>query len=138
MQFRNYCKWTVLIGTLLIWTVKLAIRPYIHLDPSVNFILGITPNFLGAFLVPFAAYWIYTHALFFNGSLMRFDFFSDTRIVCLFGFSLAVINEYLQLIPFFGRTFDYFDILFSALGLLLSYYAFAALQRKLFMSYDRQ
>jgi len=110
--------------------IKFVIRPYIHLDSSLHFITGVAPNFLGAFLIPFAAYWLYTHSLFFNGSLMRFDFFSNTKIVCLFGFSLAVINEYLQLIPIFGRTFDYFDILFSALGLILSYYLFTGLQRK--------
>jgi hypothetical protein len=131
MQLRNYCKWMVIVGTLLIWMIKLVIRPYVHLDTSLHFISGVAPNFLGAFLIPFAAYWLYTHSLFFNGSLMRFDFFSDTRIVCLFGFSLAVLNEYLQLVPVFGRTFDYFDILFSAVGLILSYYSFTASQRKI-------
>lgn len=130
MQLRNYCKWMVIIGTLLIWIIKLGIRPYVQLDPSMKFIAGISPNFFGAFLIPFAAYWLYTHSLFFNGSLMRFDFFSDIRIVCLFGFSLAVINEYFQLIPIFGRTFDYFDILFSAVGLIFSYCSFTALQKK--------
>jgi hypothetical protein len=131
MQLRNYCKWMVIIGTLLIWMIKFLVRPYVHLNTFLHFITGVAPNFIGAFLVPFAAYWLYTHALFFNGSLMRFDFFSDTRIVCLFGFSLAIINEYLQLIPIFGRTFDYFDILFSAVGLIFSYYLFTAIQRKI-------
>ena len=130
MQLRNYCKWMVIIGTLLIWIIKFGIRPYVHLDPSVKFIAGIAPNFFAAFLIPFAAYWLYTHSRFFNGSLMRFDFFSDTKIVCLFGFSLAVINEYLQLIPFFKRTFDYYDMLFSAFGLLIACYHFTALQRR--------
>lgn len=131
MQLRNYCKWIVIVGTLLIWVIKFGIRPYVPLDPSAKFIAGVSPNFFAAFLIPFAAHWLYTHSLFFNGSLMRFDFFSDTRIVCLFGFSLAVINEYLQLIPIFGRTFDYFDIVFSAVGLITSYYFFTILQRKL-------
>ena len=137
MQFRNYCKWTVLIGTFVIWMIKLAIRPYLH-DDFVKFSLDVAPNFIGALLVPFAAYWLYTHEHFFHGRLMRFHFFSDNRLVCLFGFSLAVINEYLQLVPAFGRTFDYFDILFSALGLVLSYYSFLFLQRRMVMSYDRQ
>jgi hypothetical protein len=135
MQLRNYCKWMVIVGTLLIWMIKLVIRPYVHLDTSLHFISGVAPNFLGAFLIPFAAYWLYTHSLFFNGSLMRFDFFSDTRIVCLFGFSLAVLNEYLQLVPVFGRTFDYFDILFSAVGLILSYYL-QQVKEKLFTNCD--
>lgn len=102
------------------------------MDASAKFIAGVAPNFIGAFLIPFAAYWLYTHVHFLNGCLMRFNFFSNTKIVCLFGFSLAVINEYLQLIPFFGRTFDYFDILFSAAGLYLSYYVFEALQKRMF------
>jgi hypothetical protein len=131
MQLRSYCKWMVIIGILLIWIIKFGIRPHVHLDPSVKFIAGIAPNFFAAFLIPFAAYWLYTHSLFFNGSLMRFDFFSNTKIVCLFGFSLAVINEYLQLIPVFGRTFDYFDIVFSAAGLIFSYYWFTTLQKKI-------
>jgi hypothetical protein len=130
MQLRNYCRWTVIVGILLIWIIKLGVRPYVQMDPSLKFITGIAPNLFGAFLIPFAAYWLYTHSLFFNGSLMRFDFFSNTKIVCLFGFSLAVINEYVQLIPIFGRTFDYFDIVFSAVGLILSYYSFSALQKK--------
>lgn len=138
MQLRNFCKWTIISGTLLIWIIKFGVRPFIHLDPFMKFITGVAPNLVGAFLIPFAAYWLYTHSYFFNGQLMRFDFFSDTRIVCLFGFSLAVINEYLQLIPVFGRTFDYFDIVFSGVGLLFSYYAFIMMQRKFFMSYDQQ
>jgi hypothetical protein len=40
---------------------------------------------------------------------------------------MLVINEYLQQIPFFGRTFDISDILFSALGLLVSYFVFSGL-----------
>lgn len=138
MQLRNYCKWVVITGTVFICIIKFAVRPFLHLDPSLKFIAGVAPNFIGAFLIPFGAYWLYTHSQFFNGRLMRFDFFSDTRIVCLFGFSLSVINEYLQLIPVFGRTFDYFDILFSALGLIGSYYGFSGLQRRLVMNYDQQ
>jgi hypothetical protein len=138
MQLRNYCKWIVITGILLIWIIKFGIRPFVHLSTSVKFVMGVAPNLFGAFLIPFAAYWLYTHTHFFNGRLMRFDFFSDSRIVCLFGFSLTVINEYLQLIPVFGRTFDYFDIVFSGVGLLFSYYAFTSLRRMVFMSYDRQ
>ena len=44
--------------------------------------------------------------------------------------SLSVINEYLQLIPFFNRTFDYNDMLFSAFGLVIACYHFMALQRR--------
>ena len=132
MQFRTNCRNAVVAGAILIWTIKLFVRPYFHFSPAIDFLFGIAPNLLGAYLVPFAAYWLYTHPLFFNGRLLRFSFFSDTKFVCLFGFALAVVNEYLQLIPVFGRTFDLFDILFSAVGLSGSYYHFSVLQRKLF------
>ena len=130
MELRAFCKRLVIAGTLFIWIIKLLVRPYLPLDGSLNFVMGVTPNLVGSFLVPFGAYWIYTHPQFFNGRLLRFNFFSDMRIVCLFGFSLIVVNEYLQLIPVFGRTFDYFDIVSSALGLAVSYYSFLQVQRK--------
>jgi hypothetical protein len=52
---------------------------------------------------------------------------ANLRSVCLLGFGLLIFNEYLQMIPIFGRTFDYFDILFSAMGLMLSYFVFGKL-----------
>jgi hypothetical protein len=120
----------VIAGTLVIWTIKFLIRPYFEGGAVPEFLLGIAPNLIGSFLIPFGAYWLYTHPQFLNGQLLRFSFFSDSRIVCVFGFTLLVINEYLQLIPVFGRTFDYYDLAFSALGLTASYYGFSALQRK--------
>lgn len=130
MQLRTFSKWMVVTGSLLIWILKLFIRPYMHMEGWLKFFCGVAPNLMGAYLVPFAAYWLYTHPGFYNGRLLRFPFFSDTRMVCLFGFSLAVINEYLQLIPFFKRTFDYYDMLFSAFGLVIACYHFTALQRR--------
>jgi glycopeptide antibiotics resistance protein len=47
------------------------------------------------------------------------------------GFGMLVINEYLQLIAVFGRTFDYFDIFFSFAGLSLSYFVYGRLMRKM-------
>jgi hypothetical protein len=129
----------MLFGIFLILLLKLFIRPYLHTEAWLRFPLGVAPNFLASFFMPFGAYWLYTHARFFNGVLLRFPFFSDVRIVCAFGFVLIVINEYFQLMPVLGRTFDYFDILFSAFGYVCSFYAFSSLQRRhLFMSYDRQ
>lgn len=130
MQLRTNCRNLVVAGTLLIWTIKFFVRPFLHPTGTLGFFLGIAPNLLGSFLLPFGAYWLYTHPQFFNGRLLRFSFFSDVKFVCFFGFSLLLINEYLQLIPVFGRTFDYFDILSSAVGLVLSYYSFSALQRR--------
>lgn len=130
MQLRTYCRLLVIAGTLVIWTIKFLIRPYFEGSAGVEFMLGVAPNLAGSFLIPFGAYWLYTHPRFFNGQLLRFSFFSDSRIVCLFGFTLLVINEYLQLIPVFGRTFDYYDLAFSAIGLTTSHYFFSFLQRR--------
>ena len=130
MNLRLLSKRVVIVGILCIWLVKLVIRPYADLTETVRYGMGIAPNLIGSFLVPFAAYWLYTHPLLLNGRLMRFPFCSDPRFVCLFGFALGIINEYLQLIPVFGRTFDYNDIAFSSLGLVLSYYCFSSLLRR--------
>jgi len=48
----------------------------------------------------------------------------------MMGLGMLIINEYLQLIPFFGRTFDYNDIIFSSVGLMLSYFVFGRIQQR--------
>ena len=121
----------MLAGAGLILFIKLYIRPYFQLDGILKGMEGIAPNFIAAFIMPFAAYWLYTHPKFLNGLLLRFAFFADLRVVSLVGFLLIVINEYFQLMPVWGRTFDYLDIFSSALGQLSAYYAFLFLQRKL-------
>ena len=139
MFLKNRSKFLVIAGTLLIWCIKLFIRPYVRMDATLSFLMGVAPNLLGSLLVPFCAYWLFSHPHFLGGRLQRVSLFSDMRIVCLTGFVLGVINEYLQRITFFGRTFDYYDILFSAVGLLGGYYSFLALQRRAgLMSYDPQ
>lgn len=114
----------------MIWVIKFFVRPFAELTAGWKFMAGVAPNLIGSFLVPFVAYWLYTHPKFFNGQLLRFSFFSDTRIVCCFGLVLAVINEYLQLIPFFGRTFDYFDIASSVVGAAAGCCCFSYLRMK--------
>lgn len=121
---KTSCKYIFIAGTLLIWLIKFLIRPYVHATEPLRFILGIAPNLIGSFLIPFAAVW------FFNGRTnMAARFFNlssaeDLRFVCMASFDLLLINECLQLIPIFGRTFDLNDILFSAIGLLISYLFF--------------
>lgn len=123
----------VIGGTLLIWAVKYLVRPLTVPEQPGNFLLGIAPNFIGSFLIPFGACW------FFYGkdNMLAVIFSTRTkqglRNVCVLGFLLLVINEYLQKVHFFGRTFDYYDILFSLLGLLLSYIVFARkLERQMY------
>lgn len=118
MDLKTISKWSVITGAIIIWTIKLVIRPYFHTDQPMTFFLGIAPNLLGSFLIPFGAYWFFNERYFFLG------------YICMISFGLLVFNEYLQMIPIFGRTFDYFDILFSAVGLSVSYFVFGRLYNK--------
>lgn len=114
MEKKDFCKWITITGVLIIWTVKWAVRPYFHFNPVNTFIFGITPNLLGSFLLPVGATWLLPKYIDLQVTLVL-------RWFCFVCFGLLVINEYLQLIPVFGRTFDYFDIAASACGLYFSY-----------------
>ncbi|MFN8288638.1 MAG: hypothetical protein U0U70_00135 [Chitinophagaceae bacterium] len=133
MTLKHFSKRVVIAGTLLIWCVKYLIRPYYTFSHHVSFIFGIAPNFLGSFLIPFGACW------FFQGRDNRLARYfqvrtaQEVRNVCILGFVLLVINEYLQKIRVFGRTFDYFDIIFSVFGLILACFVFS---RKLEKQYS--
>jgi hypothetical protein len=122
-------------GALLIWTVKYGIRPYYDFGQPLNFLLGIAPNLLGSFLIPFGACWFFSGRDFFLAKIFRIHSPGDLRMVCFLGFGMLVINEYLQLVPLFGRTFDYFDILSSAIGLSVSYFVFGKIYSRILYRY---
>lgn len=124
MGIRQISKWIVIVGTLIIWLIKFGIRPNYDLGQPMNFFLGIAPNLIGSFLIPFGACWFFSGREFLIARIFRIQSLADLRLVCLIGFGMLVINEYLQLIPIFGRTFDYFDIIFSVIGLSASYFVF--------------
>jgi glycopeptide antibiotics resistance protein len=84
-------------------------------------VVGFTPNLIGSFLLPFGACWLFQR-------FFRLQTTADLRFTCSVGLLLVIINEYLQLIPVFGRTFDYLDILFSVVGVVIGYHVFAKLQ----------
>jgi len=65
-------------------------------------------------------------------------FFFNIAPNLLGSFLMLVVNEYLQLIPFFGRTFDYNDILFSSVGLFVSYFVFSRIQSRKRRDYQVQ
>lgn len=114
MLLIRFCRASVIAGTICIWIIKWGLRPYVHFDQPTKYLLGIAPNLLGSFLLPLGCYWL----------LRKFiNLFEDFQLkaFCAICFILLVINELLQLIPFFGRTFDYNDIAASAIGLLGSY-----------------
>jgi len=99
-------------------------------DDPAKFFLGIAPNLFGSFLIPFGAYWFFSGKSFLIARIFRIQSDYDLRLVCLLGFGMLVINEYLQLIPFFGRTFDFFDVIFSSVGLITAYFVFSKIQSR--------
>lgn len=117
--------WKVLVvGVLLIWTIKFIVRPFFHIDPAWKPLVGLAPNLIGSFLLPFGACAFFLR-------IFRLETEVDLYITCSFGLLLVIINEFLQLIPVFGRTFDYLDILSSVIGVFLGHLYF----RKLMVKY---
>ena len=131
MPLKRISRGMVIIGTLMIWLIKFGVRPYYDLGQPTNFLLGIAPNLFGSFLIPFGAFWFFSGREFLVARIFRIHSLADLRNVCLLGFVMLVVNEYLQLIPVFGRTFDYFDIAFSAIGLSTSYFVFGRIYSRI-------
>jgi VanZ family protein len=127
---KQVSKHFVITGTLIIWMIKYIIRPLHLFDEPGTFLLGIAPNLIGSFLIPFGAYWFFSGRNFLLARIFRIQSFYDLRQVCLLGLCMLIVNEYLQRIPLFGRTFDYNDILFSLIGLLVSYFVFGRLYQR--------
>lgn len=101
----------VITGVLLILVVKSFIRPGCVGDPkAIVFLFGIFPNLLGSFLLPVGVF-MFEESLFFLHEK------SSLALYCFCCFCALVLNEYLQMIPLFMRTFDYYDIIASAIGL---------------------
>jgi hypothetical protein len=115
MLLKSFCKYVLLIGAVIIWAIKLAVRPNFNWDHPAKYLLGIAPNLLGSFLLPFGCYWLLN-------KYINLHVDKQFKRFCVICFCLLVINEMLQLIPLFGRTFDYNDIAASAVGLMGSYF----------------
>ncbi len=129
MELKLLAKKLVISGALVIWIIKFVIRP-LHLWNDAHFFMGIAPNLFGSFLIPFSAYWFFSGRNFWVARVFKIQSAYDLRFVCLLGLGLLIINEYLQLISFFGRTFDLNDMLFSTIGLTASYFIFGKLQQR--------
>ncbi|MCY7310469.1 MAG: hypothetical protein SGI96_13220 [Bacteroidota bacterium] len=136
MELKQISKWFIITGTLIIWAIKFVVRPMHLFDDPTRFFLNIAPNLLGSFLIPFGAYWFFSGRNFLVARVFKIETPYDLRLVCLLGFGMLIVNEYLQLIPFFGRTFDYNDILFSSVGLLASSFVFSRLQSRKLRNYQ--
>jgi hypothetical protein len=130
MELKSICRWFVITGTFIIWSIKFGIRPYYHFEEPARLMLGIAPNLLGSFLIPFGACWFFSGRTHLLARVFRIQSIIDLRMVCMLGFGMLIINEYLQLFPVFGRTFDYFDIASSAIGLSVSYFVFGRMMAR--------
>ncbi len=130
MELKQLSKRLVIAGAILILAIKFIIRPIYLVDDAIKFFLGVAPNLFGSFLVPFGVYWFFIHSGFSISRIFKIQSPYDLRVVCLIGLGMLIINEYLQLISFFGRTFDYFDIAFSAVGLTTAYFVFGKIERR--------
>lgn len=120
MPLKRTSRLIMVVGTLLIWAIKFLIRPFVYIDPALKPLIGLAPNLIGSFLLPFGACWFFQR-------IFRLETQRDLNITCCFGLLLVVINEYLQLIPIFGRTFDYLDIISSVIGVLIGHLSFKRL-----------
>ncbi len=120
MNLKGISKQVTIVGTLVIWLIKFVIRPFIHIPQFWKLWFGIAPNLIGSFLLPFGACWLFQR-------VFRLQTVQQLKFTCVFGLMLVVVNEFLQLIPFFGRTFDVLDILFSFVGAGFGYFLFARL-----------
>jgi hypothetical protein len=120
----NTSKVVTILGIVCIIFIKFVVRPYLNIGHTWQWLEDIGPNFIGTFLLPFGAYWWFRKIFILQSP-------NQVRSTCMIGLILVVVNEYLQLIPVFGRTFDYLDLLASAPGTLLGYIAFRSLQKTL-------
>ncbi len=135
MDFKKISLRVLITGSIFILLVKFGIRPNCNCNQPLTFVLGIAPNLVGSFLIPFFAYMVFSGRENLFARIFRIHSPGDLLQVCIIGFALLTVNEYLQLIPVFGRTFDYFDLLFSAVGLTASYLIFSKVYIKNFYSY---
>ncbi|HMW67034.1 MAG TPA: hypothetical protein PKC82_08895 [Chitinophagaceae bacterium] len=59
MQLKQISKHLIISGTLIIWIIKYMLRPLDLFDEPGRFLMGVAPNLLGSFLIPFGAYWFF-------------------------------------------------------------------------------
>lgn len=123
MNLKHVSKQVTIIGSLLICMVKFLVRPFVHIPHFWKPLIGIAPNLIGSFLLPFGACWMFER-------VFRLQTVQQVRLTCVFGLMLVVVNEFLQLIPVFGRTFDVLDIFSSFIGVTIGYFCFARLLGK--------
>ncbi|CAN5839903.1 hypothetical protein BH10BAC2_BH10BAC2_34730 [soil metagenome] len=120
MLLKNYAKAVIVFCILRIIMIKYVIRPHVHIPGGLQVIVDIAPNLLGSFMLPFGVSWLLDR-------YFRIQALIDLKLVCLLCLVVIFVNEYLQLISVFGRTFDYFDIIASFISTATAYFVYARL-----------
>ena len=110
-------KWILLIGLCLIALVKFFIRPFVVIPSGLFLCRDVAPNLISAFLIPFGA------DLFLKRWIQLVEK-RDVLFICTIGLIVITLNELAQLFPIFRRTFDYFDLVFSLIGVGIGYLVF--------------
>ena len=110
-------RWILLAGLFLIVLVKFIIRPHIPVPTAFFLYRDVAPNLISAFLIPFGA------DLFLKRWILLVKK-KDVFWVCFVGLLVITLNEMAQLFPIFRRTFDYFDLVFSLIGVSIGYFVF--------------
>jgi hypothetical protein len=124
---------------IMVWLVKLFIRPYFSFPYPVKFLLGIAPNFLDGFLLPFAITWARSYipvTLSKYGVMVKPE--RTLRYSCLLTFLFLILVEGMQLFSFSMHTYDHWDIAASAVGVALAYHLILLSGQAAIMSYGRQ
>jgi hypothetical protein len=121
MLLKNYSKAIIVFCILLILVIKYVIRPHVYIPGGLQVIVDIAPNLLGSFMLPFGVSWLL-------GRYFRIQGMIDLKLICLLCLVVIIVNEYLQLINVFGRTFDYFDIIASFISTATAYFIYARLE----------
>lgn len=117
MLLKNYSRAIVVFCILLILLVKYIIRPYVHIPGAVQVMVDIAPNLFGSFMLPFGISWLL-------GGYFKIQAIIDLKRICLLSLIVIIVNEYLQLISVFGRTFDYLDIIASFISTAAAYFMY--------------
>lgn len=110
--------WWLAASCAAIVLVKWGMRPWLYQEPVLGFALGVAPNCLAGFGFPFLLNRLHAWRLGLPRWWPALHTGAALQRALLWGWLALFVNELFQLLPVFGRTFDYWDLVFSGIGLL--------------------
>jgi len=110
-------------GVIIFAVAKFYLRELNIQNDFIRFILGIYPNFLAGLMIPMI--FLYKYELLAIDSVEKFDL--KIKYIMLATLIFLIFEEYR---PTFGssKIFDYWDIIFSAAGLIVFYMVYKTLK----------